>query len=547
MAIVAFAGDAYVQCPLTSDYAAAKLFLRAVDPEQMQQGGTNIGAALPAVPEAARERRPGCQGPGGGAALGRRGPVRGGDARRPRSLKAAGIKVYAVGIGSEAGEPIPVLGKRRGGGGLYEGQLGAIPSSPGWTAPGLEAVAQLTGGEFFYRPAAWRCRRWRRALTACRRVRLRAASPSATTSASKPSSRRGWCSSRWGFCSRGADAGRHEATRRHLPADRARARASAPGRAAGPRPGALGAEPAQRVRRPAGLRRGPVRGRAQGLRGGPEADARTAPRSSTTREIPSTACSAWTRHARPTSAPRKWLAGELGERDLYNLGNALADLGRTQEAISVYRRALLAGAQRRGRPPQPGSAAPPLASAQVRQRRRHPDAGQDAGQPDAGSPDGGRGDAGPGDGGRGDGARGTGGRAATGERATAARARAKAAPTQARARASSSAPGSPETLDGTRASRRGTLTLGRNGTPSETPGWGRLASSTGGMPSDCSTPCDKAKRTYNCGAFSRRSRRGSRMRRTGSALFAVVASLAATAASAAADVASGSRPHATSG
>src|SRR6185503_3345006 len=44
--IVVFAGDAFVQCPLTSDYAAAKMFLRAVDPDQMQQGGTNIGAAL---------------------------------------------------------------------------------------------------------------------------------------------------------------------------------------------------------------------------------------------------------------------------------------------------------------------------------------------------------------------------------------------------------------------------------------------------------------------------------------------------------------------
>src|SRR5205085_9967022 len=44
--IVVFAGDAFIQCPLTSDYAAARLFLRAVDPEQMQQGGTNVGAAL---------------------------------------------------------------------------------------------------------------------------------------------------------------------------------------------------------------------------------------------------------------------------------------------------------------------------------------------------------------------------------------------------------------------------------------------------------------------------------------------------------------------
>src|SRR5205085_10997699 len=46
VAIVGFAGDAFIQCPLTSDYSAAKLFLRAIDPEQVPQGGTNIGAAL---------------------------------------------------------------------------------------------------------------------------------------------------------------------------------------------------------------------------------------------------------------------------------------------------------------------------------------------------------------------------------------------------------------------------------------------------------------------------------------------------------------------
>src|SRR5215471_2735400 len=46
VALVVFAGDAFIQCPLTSDYAAAKMFLKAIDPEQMQQGGTNIGEAL---------------------------------------------------------------------------------------------------------------------------------------------------------------------------------------------------------------------------------------------------------------------------------------------------------------------------------------------------------------------------------------------------------------------------------------------------------------------------------------------------------------------
>ncbi len=46
VAIVAFAGDAFIQCPLTGDYGAANMFLRAIDPNQMPQGGTNIGAAL---------------------------------------------------------------------------------------------------------------------------------------------------------------------------------------------------------------------------------------------------------------------------------------------------------------------------------------------------------------------------------------------------------------------------------------------------------------------------------------------------------------------
>src|SRR5204862_349714 len=44
--IVACAGEAFVQCPLTIDYSAAKLFLRAVDPAGMPQQGTAIAAAL---------------------------------------------------------------------------------------------------------------------------------------------------------------------------------------------------------------------------------------------------------------------------------------------------------------------------------------------------------------------------------------------------------------------------------------------------------------------------------------------------------------------
>jgi len=49
--IVAFAGDAFVQCPLTTDLAAAKLFLRGVDPDAQPRQGTALAAALRAAGE----------------------------------------------------------------------------------------------------------------------------------------------------------------------------------------------------------------------------------------------------------------------------------------------------------------------------------------------------------------------------------------------------------------------------------------------------------------------------------------------------------------
>ncbi len=148
--IVAFAGDAYIQSPLTSDYAAAKLFLRAVDPEQMQQGGTNIGAALLLAQEM-------LEGADRGAKdrvvvlLSDGEDLSGEEMEAAESLRTAGIKVYTVGIGSDAGEPIPELGK--------SGEVvGYKKDASGNTVltrldrAGLEALAQLTGGEFFYQP-----------------------------------------------------------------------------------------------------------------------------------------------------------------------------------------------------------------------------------------------------------------------------------------------------------------------------------------------------------------------------------------------------------
>jgi Ca-activated chloride channel family protein len=44
--LVIFAGDAFIQLPITSDYASAKMFLNAISPELIRTQGTAIGAAL---------------------------------------------------------------------------------------------------------------------------------------------------------------------------------------------------------------------------------------------------------------------------------------------------------------------------------------------------------------------------------------------------------------------------------------------------------------------------------------------------------------------
>lgn len=150
VAIVGFAGDAFIQCPLTSDYSAAKLFLRAIDPEQVPQGGTNIGAALRVSKDVLTNADHGAKDKvvvliSDGEDL--EGDVSAG----VDALKEIDARVYAVGIGSETGEPIPVLNK--------SGEvIGFRKDKDGNTVltrldrAGLTRIAEETRGEFFYQP-----------------------------------------------------------------------------------------------------------------------------------------------------------------------------------------------------------------------------------------------------------------------------------------------------------------------------------------------------------------------------------------------------------
>ncbi|HLL55590.1 MAG TPA: VWA domain-containing protein [Myxococcaceae bacterium] len=150
VALVTFSGDAFVQMPLTSDYAAARLFLRAVDPSQMQQGGTDIGGALRLARQVLDEADHGAK--ERVVVLLTDGEDGRGDAvDAARELSQAGVRVYAVGIGSELGEPIPELdtgGNVRG----YHKDAQGNTALTKLDREGLAAIAREGGGELFHQP-----------------------------------------------------------------------------------------------------------------------------------------------------------------------------------------------------------------------------------------------------------------------------------------------------------------------------------------------------------------------------------------------------------
>jgi Ca-activated chloride channel family protein len=153
--LVAFAGDA-MAFPMTVDYSAVRLFLRDLGPMDMPVGGTAIGKALVAskrLIESSNESR-GSEGPD------RRSRVvllltdgedhEGDPIAAAEELSAAGIKVYAVGIGSGSGEPIPSYtadGTLTGHMKDADGRLVMTSLSPE-NEETLTEIASITGGEY---------------------------------------------------------------------------------------------------------------------------------------------------------------------------------------------------------------------------------------------------------------------------------------------------------------------------------------------------------------------------------------------------------------
>ena len=144
--IVIFAGDAFVQCPLTSDYAAAKMFLKAVDVNQMPIPGTDLSRALETSRDLLMEADRGAK---SRAIVVLSDGEDFGDGTDPmlKTLKDDGIRVLTVGIGSVAGEPIPELDKKGNVVGYLKDKSGNTVMSR-LDEAGLQTIADKTDGVY---------------------------------------------------------------------------------------------------------------------------------------------------------------------------------------------------------------------------------------------------------------------------------------------------------------------------------------------------------------------------------------------------------------
>ena len=144
--LIAFAGDSFVQCPLTIDYAAAKLLLDALAVDTISQSGTEISQAIEIAASSFNQEE-------------HKYKVllffTDGEDHGKKAIEAAkeaasqGIRIYCVGVGlPNQGTPIPLRqsnGEFRG----YKHDRNGKPVVTKLEDALLREIAQLTNGNYY--------------------------------------------------------------------------------------------------------------------------------------------------------------------------------------------------------------------------------------------------------------------------------------------------------------------------------------------------------------------------------------------------------------
>lgn len=143
--IVVFAGESFVQCPLTLDYGAAKMFLDAVTTGWVDLQGTALSDAIEQSMKAFNSKS-------------KKHKVliliSDGEDHQGKAIEVAkeaskeGVVIYTIGVGSEGGAPIPI--SKKGGSITYKKDKSGNLVMTRLDPRTLEIIAKEANGKFFH-------------------------------------------------------------------------------------------------------------------------------------------------------------------------------------------------------------------------------------------------------------------------------------------------------------------------------------------------------------------------------------------------------------
>ncbi|MCR5533889.1 MAG: VWA domain-containing protein [Bacteroidaceae bacterium] len=108
--LIVFAGQAFTQIPITSDYVSAKMFLETISPSMISVQGTDIAEAIRLACKSFTQQ----EGVAKAIFLITDGEDNeGGAIEAAKTAAEAGIRVYILGIGDPMGAPIPIPGSNQ--------------------------------------------------------------------------------------------------------------------------------------------------------------------------------------------------------------------------------------------------------------------------------------------------------------------------------------------------------------------------------------------------------------------------------------------------
>src|SRR5216117_949793 len=143
--LIAFAGRAFLQAPLTIDYDAVVEALSDLDTKTIPEGGTNISSAITLATQSF-----------GKSATGNRALIiftdgeelRGDAVTTAKAAADAGVRIFTLGVGTPQGSLIPITGDN--------GETSFVKDSAGQVVKSkldekrLRDIAQATGGLYFH-------------------------------------------------------------------------------------------------------------------------------------------------------------------------------------------------------------------------------------------------------------------------------------------------------------------------------------------------------------------------------------------------------------